>query len=177
MSIVVFSGAEISSESLSKFPSEIIYVPLGYGQVNAAVNATEAINKYHPELVVHLGTCGALKPNQKQGQILVGTKFINGDYDMFDFFEGFEFETIENDNEIIEKLKDIFLPGTFHTVSQFCAKGTKRKLRGGDVVDMETFAVAKACKDADVKFMKANMGRLCFQNRSVCRVYIYFMYR
>jgi len=134
-------------------PNECVHKTIGVGQVNASTGAMKYINKYRPDFVILLGTCGAINRKLKQGDIVVGRKFINGDYDLFKLIPGFKRDVIENNSELSKKLSNKYIPVTFYTVSSFCSEAQKKALSDGDVLDMESFAVAKACEQASVPYV------------------------
>jgi len=63
----------------SKLQEDFPVVYSGVGKLNAAYSTQEAINAYQPELIVNLGTAGAI--NRLPGEILEINEVIQRDFD------------------------------------------------------------------------------------------------
>jgi len=117
---------------------------LGVGKINATLNIVELINKYNPNEVINFGTAGALNKNLKG--IVECTKFYQRDMDcrgLLDFKLGqTPFDKI---NEII-----------FSKNGYSCGSGdnfvTNKIDINVDIVDMESYALAKVCIIKKIKF-------------------------
>lgn len=147
----------MQEERLKKVPKGITHEVIGMGQVNASINSMYAIKKYRPHLVILIGLCGAINRRLKQGDIVIGQTFINGDYDLTELEYNFQQETIHTRpwkylKENTQLNKKEFYFGTYHCTSKFATTGQKKQLKG-DVVDMESFAVASACKKLGKKLL------------------------
>ena len=148
MKILVITAME--EEKLeNKDNNGIIFETIGMGQVNAATSTAYLIKKHSPELVILLGTCGSLREDLKMGDVVVGTRFINGDYDLYEYDFDFKRDIITREDDLTRKIGKLFKTGTFYCISSFKTAGQKRLLEG-EVVEMESFAVVKTCEKLGV---------------------------
>jgi adenosylhomocysteine nucleosidase len=117
---------------------------IGVGKINATYNLLKLINKFKPNQVINYGSAGAI--NKKLSGIVECTKFYQRDMDvtgLLDFKLG---QTpFDNINEIIISEKGFS-----------CGSGdsfVKNKIEMEvDLVDMESYALAKVCKLENIKF-------------------------
>ena len=113
------------------------------------INATMALTKYlaenpDTELVINYGTAGGINPDMK-GMLHVG-KFVQSDMDCTDFgFEKFQtpFETMTQEIVVDHKGFTCYTQDKFATTvpEGYC-----------NVVDMESYALAKVCTHFGVHF-------------------------
>ena len=112
----------------------------GVGKVNAGITAARLIQKYQPDTVWNFGTAG-------------GIKLDHGCHEMVNF--------VERDKGKCPEALELMLPKDPITISMgvgyTCSTGdnfvTDPNLEHpAHVVDMEAFAIAKACQQAHVKF-------------------------
>ncbi len=112
----------------------------GVGKINAAITAAKLIQKYKPDTVWNFGTAG-------------GIKLDHGCHEMVNF--------VERDKGKCPEALELMLPKDPITISMgvgyTCSTGdnfvTDPNLEHpAHVVDMEAFAIAKACKQAQVDF-------------------------
>lgn len=61
----------------------VTYIHSGWGKVSTAAAAQYAIDRWSPELMINLGTCGGLEGMCSQGDILLVTETV-----MYDILEG-----------------------------------------------------------------------------------------
>lgn len=114
-----------------EFPSHRRYenvIFTGVGKVNAAIATMQAVIELQPDLVVNIGTCGSNRKDLS-GLIEVGV-FKNKD-------DTFNDETIVFDS-------------TKYNIST--SDSFQHKRSGSDLVDMESFAIAKVCKVYGIRF-------------------------
>jgi len=113
----------------------------GVGKINAALTAARLIEKFKPLRVWNFGTAGGIKLN-------------SGCHQMFNF--------VERDKGKCPEAIEVMLPKDPITISNgigyTCSTGdnfvTDPDLEiPAHVVDMEAFAIAKACQQTGVKFM------------------------
>ena len=116
----------------------------GVGKVNAATVATEVILKHKPQRIINFGTAGGITV---QAGLHRCTKFVQRDMDCRAL--GFEagITPFDRHNEF-----------SFGSGGITCATGDNfvngsELLTPADVVDMEAFAIAKACHDYEVEFV------------------------
>ena len=133
--------------------AEVIYVETGIGKVNAAMHTMRAICEYHPDVVINLGSAGTL--NHKLGDIIVCNRFV--DRDLRNVTLDGVISEIEFDRDAInriflsEHLMDhAKLIGTCNTGDSFITQGTDIE---GDVIDMESYAVADVCRNMGIPFI------------------------
>lgn len=133
--------------------AEVIYVETGIGKVNAAMHTMRAICEYHPDVVINLGSAGTL--NHKVGDIIVCNSFV--DRDLRNVTIDGVISEIEFDRDAInriflsEHLMDhAKLIGTCNTGDSFITQGTDIE---GDVIDMESYAVADVCRNMGIPFI------------------------
>jgi adenosylhomocysteine nucleosidase len=133
--------------------AEVIYVETGIGKVNAAMHTMRAICEYHPDVVINLGSAGTL--NHKVGDIIVCNRFV--DRDLRNVTLDGVISEIEFDRDAInriflsEHLMDhAKLIGTCNTGDSFITQGTDIE---GDVIDMESYAVADVCRNMGIPFI------------------------
>ena len=133
--------------------AEVIYVETGMGKVNAAMHTMRAICEYHPDVVINLGSAGTL--NHKVGDIIVCNSFV--DRDLRNVTLDGVISEIEFDRDAInriflsEHLMDhAKLIGTCNTGDSFITQGTDIE---GDVIDMESYAVADVCRNMGIPFI------------------------
>lgn len=133
--------------------AEVIYVETGIGKVNAAMHTMRAICEYHPDVVINLGSAGTL--NHKVGDIIVCNSFV--DRDLRNVTLDGVISEIEFDRDAInriflsEHLMDhAQLIGTCNTGDSFITQGTDIE---GDVIDMESYAVADVCRNMEIPFI------------------------
>tara|TARA_B100000073_G_scaffold345334_1_gene354081 strand:- start:662 stop:1237 length:576 start_codon:yes stop_codon:yes gene_type:complete len=126
----------------------------GVGKVNAAINLTKYIHEIgRPEYIVNYGTAGSKKV--KVGSIVDCTKFIQRDMDV----SGLGFEKYETPFEENIAKKIDFSTFANNPINCFltCATGdsfmNSDDSHVGDVVDMESYALAKVCLKFDIPFI------------------------
>jgi len=117
---------------------------IGVGKINATYNLLKLINKFKPNQVINYGSAGAI--NKKLSGIVECTKFYQRDMDVTGLLGLKLGETpFDNINEIIISEKGFS-----------CGSGdsfVKNKIEMDvDLVDMESYALAKVCKLENIKF-------------------------
>ena len=122
----------------------------GVGKVQAALAAYDAILEEKPDLVVNIGSAGTL--NHNVGDILLCARFIDRDLEKVGI-PGIVYEL----DFFYELSKTGFLMGCSinNTVSTGDSFVTDRAGAGpgADVVDMEAFGMAQACKKCHLPFI------------------------
>ena len=117
---------------------------IGVGKINATYNLLKLINKIKPKQVINFGSAGAIKKGLSG--IVECTKFYQRDMDVRGLLDLKLGETpYDNVNEIINSDEGFS-----------CGSGdsfVKNKIEMNvDLVDMESYALAKVCKLENVKF-------------------------
>ena len=126
----------------------------GVGKVNAVIHLTEYLLKIgRPEYIVNYGTAGSKKV--KVGSLVNCTKFVQRDMDV----SGLAFEKYETPFEDDRSKKIDILPFENNPLNQLltCAMRdsfiTTTGGHAGDVVEMESYALAKFCLKFDISFL------------------------
>lgn len=134
--------------------TQIIQIITGVGKTAAGTAVARAICEHKPDLVLNIGTVGTYR--HKVGDILVSRHFIDRDMsrvpidglcrelDMQSLSFGYNLRSI-----IDGKASD--QPVTINTGDNFVMNADEDM--GCDAVDMESFAMAYACKQANVPFL------------------------
>ena len=115
----------------------------GVGKVNAAIVAATLIERYKPKRVFNFGTAGGITVDH--GGIFKCTKFSQRDLKVSGCIVG-------------QDAVDACAPITFSTDGLHVSTGDNfvtdpADAQGADLVDMEAYAIAKACQDANVEFI------------------------
>lgn len=61
---------------------DVVLTQCGVGKVNAAISAQYIIDKYNPDIIINTGIAGGLAPELRVRDIVVGTKFVQHDFDV-----------------------------------------------------------------------------------------------
>lgn len=151
---------------------QVVLVKCGIGKVNAARVTQILIDKYNMEYIVNVGVAGSLNDELEIGDIVIGKKLVQHDFDLTPW--GHEKGYISNEvgrylessEELIEKckkiisedLKDINVKiGTIATGDVFCTseelKNEVLKEFGADCIEMEGASIAQVCKLCNIPFV------------------------
>jgi len=115
----------------------------GVGKVNAAMTAAELIVKHQPDRVINFGTVGGITVKSGFHQV---TKFVQRDM-MCCELGSKPGQTPFEDGVVLDFGEGL----TCSTGDNFVTDSNL--LIPADVVDMEAYAIAKACKKRDVEFL------------------------
>lgn len=152
--------------------TKCIAVQCGVGKVNAARITQMMIDNFDLEYIINIGAAGALNPSLEIGDIVIGDKLVQHDFDItaFGHTKGYitgvgdriysdeklvdRFEkAIENLHEKVYKVKT----GTIASGDIFCTKVTmKDKIYaqfGADCVEMEGAAIGQVCYLDNIPFV------------------------
>ncbi len=151
---------------------EVIAVKSGIGKVNAGRTTQILIDKYNVDNVINVGSAGALNPEINIGDIVIGDKLIQHDFDITAFNHEKGFITgvgdyLCSDIGLIEKFEN-----TVNILSNNEYKITKGVIASGDIfcteikmkekifskfnaqcVEMEGAAIAQVCYLDKVPFI------------------------
>lgn len=127
---------------------QIGYLRTGVGKVKSAFYLSEAINHGQPDLVINVGTAGAIR--HQVGTIFVCRHFIDRDMQKLVEF-GVESE-IDSADLLMQKGYCLHWQneGVCNTGDTFLTELSDVK---GDVVDMEAYAQALVCRAKNVPFI------------------------
>lgn len=134
--------------------AEVIYVETGMGKVNAAMKTMRAICEYHPDMVINYGSAGTL--NHNIGDIIVCNRFIDRDLQKVTLdgvvseivFGTDEARHVLTEQRLNERAKVLW--GTCNTGDSFITSGADIE---GDVIDMESYAMADVCREMGIPFV------------------------
>lgn len=151
---------------------EVAVVKSGVGKVNAARFTQILIDKLNVKSIINLGAAGALSPLLNIGDIVIGEKLIQHDFDItaFDHDKGYITgvgDYIYSDIELIEKFKKAannlkekdykIKTGIIATGDIFCTDiEMKNKIYSkfdADCVEMEGAAIAQVCYLDNIPFI------------------------
>lgn len=152
--------------------NKIIVVKCGVGKVNAARVTQILIDTFNVKCVINVGAAGALNPFLNIGDIVIGEKLIQHDFDItaFDHDKGYITgvgDYIYSDIELIEKFKKAannlkekdykIKTGIIATGDIFCTDiEMKNKIYSkfdADCVEMEGAAIAQVCYLDNIPFI------------------------
>ena len=123
------------------YSTKVFYT--GVGKVNAALAAAELIAAHKPNRIINFGTAGGITVKSGFHQV---TKFVQRDM-MCCELGSLPGQTPFEDTIIL----DMGIGLTCSTGDNFVTDGNL--LIPADVVDMESYAIAKACKKHNVEFL------------------------
>jgi adenosylhomocysteine nucleosidase len=132
---------------------DVLYT--GVGKINATIRLVDRFSDYNimkPDLVINYGTAGSQHWKYKKGDLVDCTRFVQRDMDVTPL--GFKLgqTPFEEDIPIILQSESEFNP---IGKKALCGSGDSfvQDKTMGDVVDMESYALAKVCKLYDVPFI------------------------
>lgn len=147
---------------------EILLVRAGVGKVNAARVCQIITDKFDLDCIINVGSAGGLNENLNIGDIVVGEKLIQHDFDVTAFGreKGFIPETgkfFESDKALLEKCKNIkidnqkIVTGIIGSGDVFLTNTTLKEnikeIFNCDCVEMEGAAVAQVCALNNIPFL------------------------
>lgn len=152
--------------------SEVILVQAGVGKVNAARTTQILIDNFKIDVVINIGSAASAKDDLDIGDIVIGKKLVQHDFDItaFDHPKGFISNVgqyMESDKELIEKIEETVEQlndkefkikiGTIASGDIFCTElSMKNKIKDkfdADAIEMEGAAIAQVCKLDNIPFI------------------------
>ena len=143
---------------------ECVLIQSGIGKVNAARTTQILIDNYNLEYIVNVGSAASLNDKLNIGDIVIGEKLIQHDFDITAFGHNKGYisnvgEYIQSDTILVEKIynscsnnkiKDINIKkGIISSGDIFCtSEEMKNKIKNkfkADAVEMEGAAIAQVC--------------------------------
>lgn len=140
----------------------------GVGKVNSARTAQILADNFKLEYIINLGSAGSLNDNLNIGDIVIGEKLVQHDFDVTAFRreKGFIPETgkfFESDTNLLEKCHNLEIPnqkvsfGVIASGDIFCTDvNMKEKIRekfNADCVEMEGASIAQICFLNNIPFI------------------------
>jgi adenosylhomocysteine nucleosidase len=143
MDILITYALDEEKGAISLLGCNLHFCCTGIGKVQAGLAVQEALYTYRPAMVINIGSCGSL--HKEVGTILVCSHFIDRD------LKKVAIEGVCNEISFTDiLLKKGLFPGVnlSHTVSTGDSFVTTEEEMGlhADVIDMEAFGIAMACK-------------------------------
>lgn len=151
---------------------EVVLVKCGVGKVNASRTTQILIDNFDIEYIINVGVAGSLNDNLEIGDIVIGDKLVQHDFDItagghpkgyISKELGREFFGNENlirkcDKIIKDDLKEINIKiGTIATGDVFCYQVSMKeeivKEFRADCVEMEGAAIAQVCTLCNIPFI------------------------
>lgn len=151
---------------------EVVLVKCGVGKVNSARTTQILIDNFDVEYIINVGVAGSLNDNLEIGDIVIGDKLVQHDFDITagghpkgyiskelgrEFFSNQEL--IRKCEKIIkDDLKEINIKiGTIATGDVFCYQVSMKeeivKEFNADCVEMEGAAIAQVCTLCNIPFI------------------------
>ena len=152
--------------------TEIRLVEAGVGKVNAARVTQILIDKFDIDAIINVGSAGSAKEELDIGDIVIGKKIVQHDFDITAFGHPKGFisnvgQYVESDEALIEKMEQTILNiqnndckikiGTIASGDIFCTEiKMKEKIKtkfDADAIEMEGAAIAQVCKLDNTPFI------------------------
>ncbi len=147
---------------------QLCLIKSGAGKVLSAMTAQALIKEFQPRIIILCGVSGALNPIYERGDLVIGRDFIQ--HDITTEFFGFEpgqvpftdYKIIPATDSLLVAASTLTLPdarvhcGRILSGDQFISGKRGGELRAqfdGDVVDMESAAIAFVCHLNKVPFV------------------------
>lgn len=153
---IATSGSPIPSFVSEEHPGLTLYqTGVGFKKANEFFRYFE--NKPKPDIVVQFGLAGALKPHLKTGDIILTTRCLHSENEKVDL----EKSILQKAENILKKMDLHFERGPLFT-SSIILENQEKKLQAGDktgalAVDMETFFLARFCREKQLPFLSARV--------------------
>lgn len=152
--------------------TEVVLVEAGIGKVNASRTTQILIDNFEIDAIINVGTAGSANDELEIGDIVIGKKVVQHDFDITAFGHPKGFisnvgQYVESDKTLIEKIEQTVLKmrdsefkikiGTIASGDIFCTElKMKEKIRSkfnADAIEMEGAAIAQVCKLDNVPFI------------------------
>lgn len=151
---------------------QVVLIEAGVGKVNAARTTQILIDKFDIDAVINVGSAGASNEELSIGDIVIGKKLVQHDFDItaFDHPKGYISNVgqyFNSNKQLIEKIENAIqnledsdfkiLVGTIASGDIFCTDiKMKEKIRNkfeADAIEMEGAAIAQVCKLDNIPFV------------------------
>lgn len=151
--------------------NEVVLVKCGVGKVNAARTTQILLNNFDVEYVINVGTAGSLNENIEIGDVVVGEKLVQHDFDITAGGREKGYITdvgkyFYSDKSLVEKTKKVIAEmnenfnafiGTIATgdifVQDIKVKDGIKKEFDADCAEMEGAAIAQVCTLDNIPFI------------------------
>lgn len=152
---------------------KIVLVKSGIGKVNAALCTQYIIDKFNPDYIINTGIAGGIAENLKVGEIVIGEKLVQYDFDVtaFGYAKGYLCTGIESDKptyfnsdeSLMAKIEGIsdekvkFHKGIIASGDSFISDLERKKeihnLFNATAVEMEGCAIAQTSNANNIPFV------------------------
>ena len=147
---------------------DYVLVKCGVGKVNAARTTQILIDNFDIESIINVGVAGGLNNNINIGDIVIGQKLVQHDFDItaFGYEKGYISETgkfFESDRNLIERCKNVkienvkIMLGTIASGDIFCTDIKMKEKIGtkfnSDCVEMEGASIAQTAYLCNIPFL------------------------
>lgn len=152
--------------------NDVVLVEAGIGKVNAARTTQILIDNFKVDIVINVGSAGSANDELEIGDIVIGEKIVQHDFDITAFGHPKGFisnvgQFLESDKKLVNEFEKIALNqkenefnikiGTVASGDIFCTDiRMKNKIRekfNADAIEMEGAAIAQVCKLDKVPFI------------------------
>ena len=151
--------------------NDVVLVEAGVGKVNAARTTQILIDNFKVDIVINVGSAGSANDELEIGDIVIGEKIVQHDFDITAFGHPKGFisnvgQFLESDKKLVNEFEKIALNqedefnikiGTVASGDIFCTDiKMKNKIRekfNADAIEMEGAAIAQVCKLDKVPFI------------------------
>ena len=152
--------------------TEVVLVEVGVGKVNAARTTQILIDNFEIGAIINVGSAGAANDELDIGDIVIGKKLVQHDFDITAFGHPKGFisnvgQYVESDSKLIKKMEQTIEElqdkefkikiGTIASGDIFCTEiKMKEKIKSkfeADAIEMEGGAIAQVCKLDKVPFI------------------------
>ena len=151
--------------------NDVVLVEAGVGKVNAARTTQILIDNFKVDIVINVGSAGSANDELEIGDIVIGEKIVQHDFDITAFGNPKGFisnvgQFLESDKKLVNEFEKIALNqedefnikiGTVASGDIFCTDiKMKNKIRekfNADAIEMEGAAIAQVCKLDKVPFI------------------------
>ena len=151
---------------------QVVLAEAGVGKVNAARTTQILIDKFDIDAVINVGSAGASNDELNIGDIVIGKKLVQHDFDITAFGHPKGYisnagEYFNSNKQLIEQMENAIqnledrdfkiLVGTIASGDIFCTETKmKEKIRNkfeADAIEMEGAAIAQVCKLDNIPFV------------------------
>lgn len=123
----------------------------GLGSEHAAMAFEDFLSQHHAEQVLHIGTCGALNPELKYGDVFLSRSLINTDGNQMEC--PLAEKILSSFKNPVQPLKSGATLCSEKILKNGDEKKSARQKFLADTVDMESFAVAQICQRRDFGYL------------------------
>lgn len=136
---------------------DVVISKSGVGKVSAAISTTLMIEKYQPDFIINIGSCGSIRKDILINSTIIGTRSAFFDVDIDGYEQSFDNEKIAFDSdlkliEIANLLKDekTYI-GNIVSSDSFVYKDEQvdyiiKNFPEAIAIDMESTSILKTCK-------------------------------